>query len=214
METALLVSNGLLWCVVLALVAMVIALARQVGVLFERVAPMGALVTDSGPKVGEPAPAMALRTMDHASLQLPGATGTSTLVFFLSPTCPVCKKLLPALKSMQKAEAGWLQMVLASDGDTLEHQTFRRDYGLTGFQYVLSPQLGMAYRVARLPYAVLIDSNGKVSAKGLINSREQLESLLTAQELGVSSVQEYLGAPAAHEHGHEHAHDHKHAHSH
>ena len=80
METALLVSNGLLWCVVLALVAMVIALARQVGVLFERVAPMGALVTDSGPKVGEPAPALALRTIDHASLQLPGATGTSTLV--------------------------------------------------------------------------------------------------------------------------------------
>ena len=214
METALLISNGLLWCVVLALVAMVIALARQVGVLFERVAPMGALVTDSGPKVGEPAPAMALRTMDQASLQLPGVAGASTLLFFLSPTCPVCKKLLPALKSMQKAEAGWLQMVLASDGDQLEHQAFRREYGLTGFQYVLSPQLGMAYRVARLPYAVLIDANGTVSAKGLINSREQLESLLTAQELGVSSVQEYLGAPAAHEHAREHDHRHAHAHQH
>ncbi|OYO27579.1 methylamine dehydrogenase accessory protein MauD [Janthinobacterium sp. PC23-8] len=208
METALLISNGLLWCVLLALVVMVIALARQVGVLFERVAPMGALVTDSGPKVGQPAPSMALRTMDQAGLQLPGAAGTSTLLFFLSPTCPVCKKLLPALKSMQKAEAGWLQMVLASDGDVLEHQAFRSEYGLTGFQYVLSAPLGMAYRVARLPYAVLIDASGVVSAKGLINSREQLESLLTAQELGVASVQEYLDAPAAHQHEHQHAHQH------
>ena len=204
MGTALLISNGLLWCLVLALLAMVIALARQVGVLFERVAPMGALVTDSGPKVGETAPAMALQTLDHASLQLPGAAGTSTLLFFLSPTCPVCKKLLPALKSMQKAEAGWLRMVLASDGEQAEHRVFWREYGLEGFPYVLSSQLGMAYRVARLPYAVLIDATGNVSAKGLINSREQLESLLTAQELGVASVQEYLTEPGHHVHAHNH----------
>ncbi|WP_413671695.1 methylamine dehydrogenase accessory protein MauD [Massilia cellulosiltytica] len=212
METALLISNGLLWCAVLALVAMVIALARQVGVLFERVAPMGALVTDSGPKVGEAAPAMALRTIDSQAVQLPGAAGTNTLLFFLSPTCPVCKKLLPVLKSMQKAESGWLRMVLASDGDQPEHQAFRQEYGLTGFPYVLSAQLGMAYRVARLPYAVLIDASGNVSAKGLINSREQLESLLTAQELGVASVQEFLYAPASGEHAHAHGHAHGHTH--
>ena len=210
METALLISNGLLWCAVMALVVIVVALARQVGVLFERVAPMGALVTDSGPKIGEPAPAMALRTLDQAGLQLPGATGTSTLLFFLSPTCPVCKKLLPVLKSMQKAENGWLRMVLASDGDQIEHQAFRREYGLTGFPYVLSTQLGMAYRVARLPYAVMIGANGNVSAKGLINSREQLESLLTAHELGVTSVQEYLDAPRGIEHVHAQGHGHQH----
>lgn len=210
METALLISNALLWCVALALVAMLIALARQVGVLFERVAPMGALVTDSGPRVGEPAPAMALRTLDRHALQLPGVAGTSTLLFFLSPSCPVCKKLLPVLKSLQKAEAGWLSMVLASDGIEAEHSAFRQAYGLNNIPYVLSPELGMAYRVARLPYAVLIDASGKVSAKGLINSREQLESLLTAQELGVSSVQEFLYAPSGDGHGHAHANGHTH----
>ncbi|WP_338759343.1 thioredoxin-like domain-containing protein [Massilia sp. METH4] len=210
METALLISNSLLWCAVLALVAMVIALARQVGVLFERVAPMGALVTDSGPKVGEPAPAMVLRTMDQESLLLPGVSGVSTLVFFLSPSCPVCKKLLPVLKSLRHQESGWLRMVLASDGNVVEHQAFRRDYGLTDFSYVLSEPLGMSYRVSRLPYAVLIGPDGKVSAKGLINSREQLDSLLTAQELGVASIQEFM-VPSAHEHhGHAHTHGHHH----
>ena len=39
---ALLVSNVLLWIVVLALGLMVFGLIRQVGVLHERVAPMGA----------------------------------------------------------------------------------------------------------------------------------------------------------------------------
>jgi hypothetical protein len=36
-------------------------------------------------------------------------------------------------------------------------------------------------------------------AKGLINSREQLESLFTAKELGVASVQEFLAAGALEE---------------
>lgn len=191
-ETTLSVSNVLLWCAVLALLAMVIALARQVGVLFERVAPMGALITDSGPAIGATAPALDLTTLDAAPLSLPGAPGRGTLLFFLSPTCPVCKKLIPVLKSVQRVEKAWLRIVLASDGEMPEHLAFRRTAGLDEFLYVLSAQLGMTYRVSRLPYAVLIDEEGMVRAKGLINSREQLESLFTAREKGVASVQEYF----------------------
>ena len=53
MTDALLVSNVLLWCLVIVLALVVLALARQVGVLHERVAPAGALMPTSGPKVGE-----------------------------------------------------------------------------------------------------------------------------------------------------------------
>lgn len=201
-DLTLSVSNVLLWCMVLALLAMVIALARQVGVLFERVAPMGALVTDSGPALGSKAPAFELVTLEAKPISIPGPAGTGTLLFFLSPTCPVCKKLLPVLKSVQQAERGWLRVLLASDGNVPEHLAFWQSAGLTGFPYVLSPELGMTYRIARLPYAVLIDEQGNVRAKGLINSREQLESLFVAKDLGVSTVQEYLGR---HEHAHSHA---------
>lgn len=199
-EITLSVSNVLLWCVVLALLAMVMALARQVGVLFERVAPMGALVTDSGPAVGAPAPAFELTTLEAKPLSVPGAAGIGTLLFFLSPTCPVCKKLLPVLKSVQQSERTWLRIVLASDGNMPEHLDFWRSAGLTGFPYVLSSELGMTYRVSRLPYAVLIDEQGMVRAKGLINSREQLESLFAAKDLGVASVQEYLTQSHSHSH--------------
>ena len=57
---------------------------------------------------------------------------------------------------------------------------------------MLSAELGMRFRVSKLPYALLIDEAGRVRAKGLVNSREQLESLFAARELGVASVQEYL----------------------
>ena len=94
------------------------------------------------------------------------------------------------------AEAGWLRIVLASDGEPEEHRAFYRRAALTDFSYVLSAELGMALRVGKLPYAVLLDEAGRVRAKGLVNSREQLESLFTAKEMNVASVQEFVTGQA------------------
>lgn len=189
---ALTISVALLWLAVIALALLVWALSRQVGVLFERVAPMGALVTDAGPAVGAPAPRLSLASLTGAPIEVGAPAAQATLVFFLSPTCPVCKKLLPVLRSLQRAEAGRLAVVLASDGEPERQREFIRQQSLEGFPYVLSTDLGMAFRVSRLPYAVLLDDAGRVAAKGLINSREQLDSLLNAHDLGVASIQQYL----------------------
>jgi len=193
MTEALIVSNLVLWVAVLALLATVFALARQIGVLYERIAPMGALMIDGGPKVGDAAPAIDLRTLDDRAFATGGARQRSLLIFFLSPTCPVCKKLLPILKRIAADEGSWLELAFASDGERDEHEAFRTRAGLDAFPYLLSTELGMAYRIGKLPYAVLVDETGHVRAKGLVNSREQLESLFTARELGVASVQEFLG---------------------
>ena len=193
MTDALVVSNVLLWVVVLALLVALLALARQIGILYERIAPMGALMLDSGPKVGEAAPAFELESLTGVRIAVGGAGRTrSQLLFFLSPTCPVCKKLLPILRSTRQSERGWLDVVLASDGDRAEHLAFYQKAKLADFPYLLSTELGMALKVGRLPYAVLIGEDGRIRAKGLVNSREQLESLFTAKELGVASVQEFL----------------------
>ena len=90
------------------------------------------------------------------------------------------------------SERRWLSIVLASDGDDAEQRTFVRRAGLEAFPYVLSTELGVAYHVSKLPYAVLLDEHGVVRAKGLVNSREQLESLFTAKDLGVASIQDYI----------------------
>ena len=64
------VSVVLLWLAVLVLGVMLWALSRQVGVLFERVAPMGALVTDSGPAVGTESPQYDLRGIQSEPVQI------------------------------------------------------------------------------------------------------------------------------------------------
>lgn len=192
MNDALLISNIFLWLVVLALVMVVLALARQIGILYERIAPMGALMMDQGPKVGEAAPVFDLDSLGGGKIKIGGNAGRSQLIFWLSPSCPVCKKLLPVLKSIQSAEKAWLDIALASDGEMPEHAEFYRKADLSNFPYALSHDLGMTYRIAKLPYAVLIGEDGNIRGKGLVNSREQLESLFAAKEAGVASIQEFI----------------------
>ncbi|HVQ24262.1 MAG TPA: thiol-disulfide isomerase, partial [Planctomycetota bacterium] len=107
-------------------------------------------------------------------------------------TCPVCKELLPAVRSVARREHGWLDVVLASDGPRAEHEPFVHREGLDAFPYLLSAPLGLTYEVSRLPYAVLLDGAGVLRAKGLVNSREHLESLFEARERGVASLQDWL----------------------
>ena len=196
MNEALVVSNLVLWVVVLALTVAVFALARQIGILYERVAPMGALMMDNGPKVGAASPVFTLTDLAGRPINIGAPSLSSTLLFCLSPTCPVCKKLLPILKSAAATEKRWLSIVLASDGDEAEQRAFIRRAGLEAFPYVLSTPLGVTYQVSKLPYAVLLDERGIVRAKGLVNSREQLESLFTAKDLGVASIQDFVDQQA------------------
>ena len=194
MLEALIVSNLALWVVVVILGVMVFALVRQIGVLYERVAPAGALMVNQTLRPGDAAPELDLLTIEDKKIHVGGAreTARSTLLFFLAPDCPVCKTLLPVLASARKEESDWVDIVLASDGDAGPHREFIEEYKLSQFDYVLSELLGRSYGVGKLPYAVLTDEQGKVVSMGIINSREHLESLFEAKERGVASIQEYV----------------------
>ena len=198
MIDALLASNALLWLVIVVLAGVVAALARQIGVLHERLAPLGALATARGPEPGEPAPVLLAPALSGAAVQIGGAddAGRRTLLFFASPTCPMCKTLLPTVRRAAGEER--VRLVLASDGDPAEHAAFARAHDLDPASYVLSRELGLRYEVAKLPYAVLIDAAGIVRAKGLVNTREHVESLFEAERLGAPTIQAHLaqGVPA------------------
>lgn len=200
MSEALLISQIALWVLLLIMAGLQLALLRQIGVIHERIAPMGALTLDKGPKEGENAPTLEVLDLRKRRIKFGGvsASGKSALIFFLSPTCPVCKKMLPILKSSARTEASWLEIFLASDGEAAEHERFVAAQTLGEFPYILSQELGMTYHVGKLPYAVLIDEAGIIRAKGLVNSREHLESLIQAKEMGIASIQEFLHKEARH----------------
>lgn len=195
--SALLISHVVLWLLVIVLCFVVFALLRQIGVLHERVFPAGALITGRGPQVGEQTPLRQLVAFDDSPITL-GDGIRSTLLLFVSPTCPVCKTLLPIVHSLEKVEARNhpLQVILASDGESVDdrpqHLAFIATHRIDKTHYVVSKKLGLAFFVEKLPFAALIDKAGTIRARGLVNSREHLESLFEAHERGVASLQEFL----------------------
>jgi len=192
MVTVLVVSQILSWIVILGLGLALVALARQVGVLHVRLAPAGALQTGKGPVVGEAAPVLDAVTLDGAAVTIGKALGKGRmqLLLFVSPHCPLCKDLIPIAKNFARREK--LDIVFVGDDAADEQRDMIARLDMTGLPFVNGPLVGRTFHVDRLPHAVLIGDSGTVLSKGLVNSREHLESLVTAHELGVVSVQDYL----------------------
>ncbi|MFB3738760.1 MAG: hypothetical protein ACE14W_07320 [Candidatus Velamenicoccus archaeovorus] len=142
-----------LWLLVAVLAVVVIALARQVGLLHLRLGPRGALEIDTeGPPLGEAPPPMTARTADGPPEQL-GGPGPLRLVLFSSPTCPICREVAPGIPVAARA-AGMVPQVLHD------------------------PEAERRYAVPGTPYLVVLDELGLVRAKGTVNDLEQVEGLV------------------------------------
>ena len=102
----------------------------------------------------------------------------------------MCKALIPAAKSFAHDERVALTFV-GDDEPKLQREMILR-HGLGAYPFVNGPEVGQAYGVGKLPYAVLLDAEGVILSKGLVNSREHLESLVIAHEMGLGSVQDYI----------------------
>lgn len=189
----LVISNIVLWLGFIAMVVVNLALARQIGVLYERVAPAGALMLNQKLKMGDPAPELEVLTLEGSGESIGGSRrGKSQLLFFLSPDCPICNELTPALKSAARAEADWVDVMLISDGDEQDHAGYVKRKELGSLPYAISELAGKAFGVSKLPYGVLIDEAGRIASMGIINSREHLDSLFEAKERKVASIQDYM----------------------
>jgi methylamine dehydrogenase accessory protein MauD len=192
MMTALVISEILQWVVLAALAVAGLALARQVGVLHVRVAPAGALDAGKGPAVGDQAPHLHATTLDGRAMAFGGEHGSNglQLLMFVSAQCPLCKSLIPVAKSFAAAER--VALVFVGDDDPAAQHAMIAKYDMGAYPFINSTEVGRAFEVDKLPHAVLLDGGGKILAKGLVNSREHLESLIVSHEMGVAHVQDYI----------------------
>ena len=135
-----------------ALAVVVLALAREVGMLRLAADPRGALeVAHEGPEIGG-------RTALAERFEL--APGRIGLAVFSSEACALCRALEPAVA------------------------LFGRDprVSLQTFDEVRDAVAWAAADVPGSPFAVALDADGTVLAKGTFNTGAQLESVLAAAE--------------------------------
>lgn len=134
---------------VIALGLVVLALAREVGVLRLGIASQGALeVAGEGPGLG---------TMQPWVVSLPWRSSALLgLAIFTSEGCPLCRQLVPAVRHIAADP-----LLAVQSFDEVADTEVWRDAGVPGS-----------------PYAVAVDTAGVVAAKGTFNSLPQLESII------------------------------------
>jgi methylamine dehydrogenase accessory protein MauD len=64
--------------------------------------------------------------------------------------------------------------------------------GIDDYPYVISQPLGITFGVSKLPFAAIIDEAGVLASKGLVNTREHLDSLVEATHSEHKTIQEYV----------------------
>ncbi len=162
MTNALIIAVAFSWLMIFGLTLMVLALARQVGVLHMRVAPAGALMPARGLTAGDQSPVLHLRTLDDVPVTI-GAElpqGAMQLLLFVSPHCPLCKQLIPIAKSFARHEG--LRLVFVGDDAAAELRHLVVRAGLQALPFVNDAQAGRAFQVDKLPHAVLISDEGMI----------------------------------------------------
>lgn len=142
------VSYVLLWVTVLVLAFAVVVLLRQIGVLHARLRPVGVHHANEGPERDAPAPT---RRFDFGAADV-------TLVVFTSPTCEICRSLLPSLRRLQRDYRD-VRLEEVSHGPRT-----RREFD--------------AWNVRSTPYVVAVDRDGIVRGGGVANSLEQIEVVI------------------------------------
>ncbi len=144
-----------------------VALAREVGMLRLRLGPDGALEIESeGPPVGT-----RVAMPDGLS---PGPDGELALAVFSSPGCRVCEAMKPAIAALARDPS----VDVAEFAEHADAAIWKR-LGVPGS-----------------PYAIALERDGTVLAKGAFSNLAQLESVLAtaARRRGERSSIEALGA--------------------
>jgi hypothetical protein len=160
-EGWLAIGLALALAAIAALAVAVLALAREVGMLRLRIGPAGALeLPHEGPELGGHSPLIERFE--------PGSRSELALAVFTSEGCRVCRSLEPAVAS-------------------LDHEP---SLAVRSFEENAEVELWEALAIPGAPYAVALDLEGTVLAKGTFNNLAQLETIVGAAE------RRRAGAPA------------------
>ncbi|GBR08469.1 thioredoxin domain-containing protein [Acetobacter oeni] len=178
MLTVLLISQCILVVVLIVFAVALLGMARQIGVLHERLQPLDPADQESGLEVGRAMPRMALEGVDGPSVAVGEALlpGHRQLLLFVAPDCPVCKRVIPS--ALQISESGAADLVFVGDGSRPELTELGKTVIRGRAPLTVAAELGLVLQVSRLPFAAVVDEHGVLAARGLVSNSAHLEALL------------------------------------
>jgi thiol-disulfide isomerase/thioredoxin len=146
---------------ILAVVEAVVLLGvlRELGGVLGRLSPARPGEIDGGPAVG-------------SQVSIPGRQfGKPTIVLFASDDCPACSSLLPGLPNFANAYRD-LELILIDAAND--------DAAISEDPDATPSRLYRDWAVPGTPFAVGVDTSGKVIGRGVTNTLDHLEALASA----------------------------------
>jgi methylamine dehydrogenase accessory protein MauD len=144
---------------------------RQVGYLLQRAAPIGARMTDDGPRIGE---LIALDIEEPSTM-----TERAKLLVFMAEHCSICKAVRHGAEELARQWRLDADIVLVYDSSAQEEgplQTLS-----PGLHYKRDSALRHQLGIHSVPFGVVASAAGRVVSKGFVNEISHLESLLEAE---------------------------------
>jgi len=173
MEGIWLISYIVLWLFVIALGVLVLLLYRQLGIMYLGTAEG---VSRDGLARGARAPEFNLTDQYGQPQRLSSYKGTPVLLLFGSPHCSPCRILLPQLHDWAKQHND-IKVIWLNSASPEESRRFVDETGATLPVAPYSPDDNLLdkYKVRVTPFLFIVDGNGVIRAKGLVNSKGGLD---------------------------------------
>lgn len=169
MSSALVVSVGLLWLIVLFNLLLTFGLIRRANAR-PGMPPVETL------NVGEPAPAFTAVTLDGEMVTLAQFAGQQLVLVFMSSTCAPCREKIPELQALvpRLADAGVVLALLFRE-TAAEIKPFATQHNLTMPIWLAPPpnSLWPDYKAAGTPFYCVIDANHEVAITGFFGPEWQ-----------------------------------------
>jgi methylamine dehydrogenase accessory protein MauD len=172
-----------LWALLLAVSFLLVAVLRHMREVYsywvkndpEWGLPLGAL-----------APALLAEDIDGRPVSLGASRGKKTILIFLSRGCHSCRRALAQVPSLRAIEG--VELILVVSAKELETRLFLAEADRdVNFPEVLAladsnRRLTHTYRVAAVPYAVVVDEDARIAGKRTGWSPGEIESLMRQAE--------------------------------
>ncbi len=175
------VSIVALWVLVLGETALLLLLLRGLGQLRLQSKTTSGVNTimpkDWGPAIGMQVPSFTAEDPQHRRVSLEDYQGRKQLLLFISPTCSACARAIESLNVLHQQEPD-LELLVLGSTDYKANQAYVMEHQLP--VPILTPEQDLAreiYDIKAIPYAFMLDEQGKVRAKDMATQENILQRL-------------------------------------
>lgn len=171
MDTFLIVSNVVLWCVLMIQMVLFFVVTRSVSEFIKRFQINSPRANQNRPSIvlGQKAPLFSEPDHRGEIVTLRRGAEHRSLLLFTLDTCVLCKKLIPELPRLIAHEPS-LRVIAVSQEDLSAPDELMP----LGVSLIRSNMLMELYDAKQVPYFVLIDRDGYITDLGLAGTIESL----------------------------------------